>query len=124
MTPIPVNQRPDAKRFEAPTPHVDCYGYRGNDPRLYYLSPWEFTMWWEPVKLQPPVWYAAMYATTPMTTWTPDGLVNYEAHRDDAALVLQPGVDYVPLEEHLCADEIAFPDLHSPNELPASAATT
>ena len=55
VTPIPVNPRPDPKRFEAPTPHVECYGYRGKDSRLYYLSPWEFTMWWAPVKLQPPV---------------------------------------------------------------------
>ena len=32
----------------------DFYGYRGNDPRVYYLSPWEFTMYWEPVALEAP----------------------------------------------------------------------
>ena len=25
----------------------DIYGYRGRDDRVYYLSPWEFTMFWE-----------------------------------------------------------------------------
>ena len=24
----------------------DFYGYRGQDPRVYYLSPWEFAMLW------------------------------------------------------------------------------
>jgi len=32
----------------------DIYGYRGKDPRVYYLSPWEFLMQWEPVQLRPP----------------------------------------------------------------------
>ena len=25
---------------------VDVYGYRGEDPRVYYLSPWEFWSYW------------------------------------------------------------------------------
>ena len=30
------------------------YGWRGTDPRVYYLSPWEFTSLWEVRRLQPP----------------------------------------------------------------------
>ena len=25
----------------------EIYGHRGNDERVYYLSPWEFVMFWE-----------------------------------------------------------------------------
>ena len=32
----------------------DTYGFRGKDPRVYYLSPWEFLMQWELEQLQPP----------------------------------------------------------------------
>ena len=28
----------------------DVYGYRGRDPRVYYLNPWEFLMYWEPIR--------------------------------------------------------------------------
>ena len=28
----------------------DVYGYRGRDVRVYYLNPWEFLMYWEPVR--------------------------------------------------------------------------
>ena len=30
----------------------DCYGFRGTDPRVYYLSPWEFLMRWEIIKTE------------------------------------------------------------------------
>jgi hypothetical protein len=33
----------------------DLYGWRGQDPRLRYLSPWEFTALWEVQRLQPPL---------------------------------------------------------------------
>ena len=26
------------------------YGFRGSHPSVYYLSPWEFVMWWEVVE--------------------------------------------------------------------------
>ena len=32
----------------------DVYGFRGKDPRVYYLSPWEFFMQWSLEQLQPP----------------------------------------------------------------------
>ena len=32
----------------------ELYGWRGTDPRVYYLSPWEFVKWWRLKKLQPP----------------------------------------------------------------------
>ena len=32
----------------------ELYGWRGSDPRLKYLSPWEFTALWDVRRLQPP----------------------------------------------------------------------
>ncbi len=32
----------------------DIYGFRGDDPRVYYLNPWEFLMQWELEPLRPP----------------------------------------------------------------------
>ena len=32
----------------------DVYGFRGNDPRVYYLNPWEFLMHWDLEPLRPP----------------------------------------------------------------------
>eukprot|EP00435_Cladocopium_sp_Y103_P054372 s3057_g17.t1 len=32
----------------------ELYGWRGADPRVYYLSPWEFVKWWDVKILQPP----------------------------------------------------------------------
>ena len=42
----------------------DVYGWRGRDPRVYYLSPWEFTALWEVQRLQPPRGEA-----TDLSTW-------------------------------------------------------
>ena len=32
----------------------EIYGYRGRDERVYYLSPWEFVMFWEVYRVPPP----------------------------------------------------------------------
>ena len=32
----------------------EVYGWRGQDVRVYYLSPWEFVKWWTLKKLRPP----------------------------------------------------------------------
>ena len=33
---------------------VSLYGLRDTDPGLYYMSPWEFTQWWEPLCTKKP----------------------------------------------------------------------
>ena len=68
-------------------------------------------MWWAIVKLQPPAWYEGMYEATFITQWTERGLERYEARSDDAELVLEPGIDYLLIEENLGSEDLAFPDL-------------
>ena len=55
------------------------YGFRSTDPRLYYMSPWEFTQWWEPMCTKRP---SRFYDHT---MW----LRNADYER------AEPGVDYV-----------------------------
>ena len=44
----------------------DLYGWRGQDPRVRYLSPWEFTALWEVKRLQPPLQHE-----TDLSEWCP-----------------------------------------------------
>ena len=61
---------------------VSLYGLRDTDPRLYYMSPWEFTQWWEPLCTKKPSDY---YEKNQYTKWLPNA--DYER--------AEPGVDYV-----------------------------
>ena len=36
------------------TDEVSLYGFRGKDPRVMHLSPWEFVQWWKPHRLRAP----------------------------------------------------------------------
>ena len=51
--------------FEAPWEQK--YGFRGDHPAFYYLSPWEFVQWWYWDRLRPPT-------TDNRTEWTEAGL--------------------------------------------------
>ena len=46
----------------------EIYGYRGMDSRVYYLSPWEFTMFWEILPLPSPK--QRPQEGIPLTCWT------------------------------------------------------
>ena len=51
--------------FEAPSEQK--YGFRGDHPAFYYLSPWAFVQWWFWDRLGPPT-------TDNRTEWTEAGL--------------------------------------------------
>ena len=51
---LPVRRPGDEDKNACPLSMVALYGWRGTDPRVYYLSPWEFHMRWRPVHLEPP----------------------------------------------------------------------
>ena len=55
----------------------DVYGFRGKDPRVYYLSPWEFFMQWSLEQLQPPSEPGTTKAgDLKLTKWTDTQLLN------------------------------------------------
>ena len=57
---------------------VSLYGLRPAVPSCFYMSPWEFTQWWRPIRLHKPS------NTYRYTKWKPDG------DKESA----EPGVDY------------------------------
>ena len=79
------------------TPHAAAYGFRGCDPSVYYLSPWEFCMFVQVVKLWPPEHPANKEVT--LTQWTDAGLAYYEEHKsDDPPAELTPGLHWKVIE--------------------------
>jgi len=42
------------KKDNHETDDVSCYSFRGTDARVYFLSPWEFTQYWKPVRVKSP----------------------------------------------------------------------
>ena len=51
--------------WDASTEHK--YGYRGDNPAFYYLSPWEFCQWWIVDRLKSPT-------SDKRTEWTEEGI--------------------------------------------------
>ena len=82
---------------------VACYGWRGADPRVQYLSPWEFHMGWRPVRLEPPHLYYP--DSTRLTNWIEKGMERMLEASDDEKPWYELGVDFVIVEE--------FPSVHS-----------
>ena len=73
---------------------VSLYGLRCTDPRLYYMSPWEFVQWWAPVHTRAP---SKNYK---YTVWLPD------ADKERA----EPGLDYkVRFDKFVHKDIYTFP---------------
>ena len=68
---------------------VAAYGFRGKDPNLFYLSPWEFCQWYIIHKLRPP---AHNYNFTRLTSLG-------EAKVKEKARPLQAGIDFVLNED-------------------------
>ena len=69
-------------------PESALYGFRSNDPDLFYLSPWEFVQWIKPMRLAPP---SASYNWSMLTA---SGKEKRKAPKG-ATDALLPGVDYV-----------------------------
>ena len=71
---------------------VSLYGLRGTNPRLYYMSPWEFTQWWEPMCTRRP---SRFYKHT---MWLP----NADYERAQPGFGLRNEANEVRAQRHLC----------------------
>ena len=91
---------------------TDTYAYRGTNPRVYYLSPWEFTKWWHRIPLRPPNSYTNR-GERPLTQWTKTGeAYNLQlAAKDHHLPAPKPGTHYVVLEPSNATTYITFPDV-------------
>jgi len=92
---MPV-QRPDQqKRNACPIAWTALYGYRGTDPRVYHMSPWELWTHWDPVRLQAPCFYKEY----PLTRWTEMGAQLFRERKAGEDVVFRPGLDFHPVSE-------------------------
>ena len=71
-------------------PHVDAYGFRGPNPKVLFLSPYEFSMYYRVVRVPEPfrsncnMWSA----------WTEEGEKYYEDNKHSDSFRLIPGKHY------------------------------
>ena len=85
------------------------YGFRSRHGKFFLLSPFEFHMWWRPVRLWPP----CHPQCAGRTEWTDEGFAHYEAHKNDEAPVpLEPGKHYILRSMGAIPDDeyYAYPD--------------
>jgi len=98
---VPLPHKFAKKKTTMTIAFEEVYGFRGNHPCLYYLSPWEFTKWWiHEALLQPSAYEAAK--EPPRTEWTLEGLQYREkTMHDPGAAAPEPGVHYIVLEPQI-----------------------
>lgn len=106
-TRLPPCRRLSPKNPKLPMPLVDIYGYRGRDPRVHYLSPYEFVSLWTAELLLPP----CSSNNQDRTRWLSGGAAYYEDHRKDVqGSTLQPGVHYEVVPECASNNLILLPN--------------
>ena len=66
---LPVQKNVPGTKPIMVTHFEDAYGFRGSDPRVYFLNAWEFFMYWRVEKLKPP---SDRPRETDLTMWLPD----------------------------------------------------
>jgi len=95
VAPLPSSKRLNPKSPKLQKPDVDIYGYRGTDPRVHYLNPWEFMQFWAAEQLLPP----CSQGHKDRTGWLDGGLEFYNEHKYDAQeSTLKPGIHYEVLD--------------------------
>ena len=88
---VPPTRRPGLIARNGSAPQVDAYGFRGTDPRVRLLMPYEFYMHWGTAPVLPP----CRDGGDEFSEWCGDGEAFYEAHKhDQPAVRLVPGVHY------------------------------
>ena len=87
---IPTCKGPTSKRGFMSAPHVDAYGFRGQNPKVLYLCPFEFFMYWEIQRVPEP----NRSNCNGKSAWTQEGLEYYEESKHDYNFKLVPGKHY------------------------------
>jgi len=102
---VPPTKRPGLIARNGSAPIVDVYGFRGMDPRIHLLSPFEFMMHWGVEPVLPP-----NYGGGPCySEWCEGGEEFARAHRHDHPRVrLTPGRHYRVKDFGEDANVIAF----------------
>ncbi len=92
----PLIDRRNPARKKTAVKDMDLfYGHRGPNPRLHYLSPYEFTMRWEVQLATYPLTTATANTGTFHTNLTEAGKAKIATATSPADLDMLPGIDYV-----------------------------
>jgi len=103
---VPPTKRPGLIARGGQAPIVDVYGFRGQDPRVRLLSPYEFMMHWGAEPVLPP----SQSNGNGHSEWCNDGQAVYEAHKHDhPRMKLTPGKHYCVKDCSADPNVIAFP---------------
>ena len=99
------------------------YGFRPRDPSLWYLSPYEFHVWWKAVSVSPPHVHLAMRSLRSpeechsesvrvcMSEWTEEGHAYYAAMRAANAPVVPTAGRHYVVTEHPYTSWLTLPAL-------------
>ena len=87
---IPTCKGPTSKRGFMSAPHVDAYGFRGQNPKVLYLCPFEFFMYWDIQRVPEP----NRSNCNGKSAWTQEGLEYYEESKHDYNFKFVPGKHY------------------------------
>ena len=96
---IPKSKGPTSKYRYMSAPHVDAYGFRGQNPQVLYLCPFEFFMYWDIRRVPEP--YRS--DCNGWSTWTQEGLEYYEKDKHAYNLKLVPGKHYKATTKYFIA---------------------
>ena len=94
---IPPSRGPKSKYRFMSAPQVDAYGFRGQDPQVLYLSPFEFCMYWEIQRVPEPF----RKDCNGWSAWSKEGKEYYDNHKHDYDFKLLPGKHYKVTKQSL-----------------------
>ena len=87
---VPKSRGPTSKPGYMSAPFVDAYGFRGQDPRVLFLCPFEFFMYWEVKRVPEPF----RQKCSGWSAWTKEGEEYYNERKHNDNFKLVPGKHY------------------------------
>ena len=87
---IPKSKGPTSKPRYMTAPLVDAYGFRRQNPRVLFLCPFEFFMYWDVQRVPEP--YRSN--CNGWSVWCEEGRDHYDVHKHDHDFKLIPGKHY------------------------------
>lgn len=94
---IPKSRGPKSSYRYMSAPHVDAYGFRGQNPQVLYLSPFEFSMYWDIQRVPEPF----RKDCNGWSVWSMEGKEYYDNHKHDYDFKLLPDKHYKVTKQSL-----------------------
>ena len=112
---LSVDMRNPKKRVVSLRDWVKFYGLRPKHKDVWYLSAYEFLLYWTPALLSYPLSLKSLESGTHHVKMTKAGMRVLKAAKGRSVMSLQPGFDYVVKDGDL--DWLPYPDTESCAEI-------